>query len=391
MPVWIWTGIGWALVAMGLLGVLWAFFGDRDRRRPHCRRCWYTLTPHVERAGLPVTCPECGSEHRSLRQLRKPRRRYWQARLAVVVVLLGWVVAGKPAADARGWRAYVPTAALVAAAPLLETVAPAPPPANLLPVSPWTDFVRSEGRINAGRSNSLGEELRLRWRHAIRNEPPSAWTSWATAYWRELGCEPTPGVTEREAFEMGMPLSDWLLRDELVRGRAAHEACMDRLRGRLHGLILGATEYDADDGLRLAFVARLHEQCSIEGTRLDRASVRLGSRDDWTVFDASPGAGAKPEGVRYRYDGPPLPQGRCGGDLHRFTVPVWSTGLRLPSQLPPYPIDRMQLRLEGSAANEPFDLILSCRSATPIPRTITGRLPGHPVQMQVINVSPNRP
>lgn len=75
-----------ALLLGGVAGVLYAFFGDRHRKTPLCRKCHYNMHGHTN-----LTCPECGHVHAKESNLFKPRRHPKLAMLGVFVMLLAMV------------------------------------------------------------------------------------------------------------------------------------------------------------------------------------------------------------------------------------------------------------------------------------------------------------
>lgn len=63
-----------ALLA-GIFLISW-IRGDRARGNLRCHRCWYTIAPaNAPKPELPVTCPECGRAHATIKQLARTRRR----------------------------------------------------------------------------------------------------------------------------------------------------------------------------------------------------------------------------------------------------------------------------------------------------------------------------
>lgn len=112
-------GLGWVLGVGGLVLALWALAWDRARGRRRCGRCWYDLSESGE---APVTCPECGRGHRSVRAMSRTRRR-WKLAVAGVVLSVAGVVAGlTPAYRAGRLMAKVPSWALAEMVPMFPSV-----------------------------------------------------------------------------------------------------------------------------------------------------------------------------------------------------------------------------------------------------------------------------
>lgn len=125
---WLWSGLGWGLLAAGLGLLMWALFWDRagwrGRAGLRCRGCWYDLTGaagvlEVSR-GSPVVCPECGRGHRSVRGMRKTRRRWGWTVVGLVVLVMGYGARTVPRVQQKGWGSAVPRVLLVLSLPLLS-------------------------------------------------------------------------------------------------------------------------------------------------------------------------------------------------------------------------------------------------------------------------------
>lgn len=82
------TGV---LLFGGMAGIAYAFFGDRHRRMPLCRKCHYNMQGHTS-----LTCPECGYEHQRESELFKPQRHPKLAAMGLLVILLSAVVVYYP-------------------------------------------------------------------------------------------------------------------------------------------------------------------------------------------------------------------------------------------------------------------------------------------------------
>ncbi|MHC4428684.1 MAG: hypothetical protein ACYS0D_08780 [Planctomycetota bacterium] len=116
---WISWIAGGLLAAGGLILLVWALFWDRPRGRRRCPKCWYDMT-----ATTGLRCNECGHTAKREKKLRKTRRHLWQARLAVLIFLLGATGLALPRAR-RGPENIVPTTALIYLMPDLVDYWPA--------------------------------------------------------------------------------------------------------------------------------------------------------------------------------------------------------------------------------------------------------------------------
>lgn len=125
-----WTATAWVLAVGGVLLLAWALWWDRARGRLRCRRCWYDLAGVVggggeeagERpsGGRPYMCPECGREHRSLRAMRRTRRRWGWVVVGVLVLLGAHGARAVPRVQREGWGAAAPRIGLVLLLPFLS-------------------------------------------------------------------------------------------------------------------------------------------------------------------------------------------------------------------------------------------------------------------------------
>ncbi len=105
---WIFTAIGWLLIAAGAGITARALFGDRARGRRRCPRCWYDMR------GVPgVTCPECGHAAGDERALSRTRRRWRRAAAGLVLAGLSYGAFVGPDVAERGLRAAIPGTVLV--------------------------------------------------------------------------------------------------------------------------------------------------------------------------------------------------------------------------------------------------------------------------------------
>ncbi len=112
-------GLGWVLGVGGLVLALWALTWDRARGRRRCGKCWYDLSESGE---VPVTCPECGRGHRSVRAMSRTRRRWRLAAAGVVLSVAGVVVGLTPAYRGGRLMAMAPSWALAEMVPLFPSV-----------------------------------------------------------------------------------------------------------------------------------------------------------------------------------------------------------------------------------------------------------------------------
>jgi hypothetical protein len=141
---WVFWLLGGVLGAGGLVLAVWALFADRARGRRRCPRCWYDLS-----ATDTLICSECGYTAPHDKKLRKTRRRWRWACVAVAFVVAGVGGALTPKVKRDGWPSVLPTTALVFAMPDL-------------PQRSQQAYDVLEGRIKAG---TLWE---WQWRMLIR-------------------------------------------------------------------------------------------------------------------------------------------------------------------------------------------------------------------------------
>lgn len=124
-----WIDAAWVAVAglVGLLAlalVLWAFAGDRLRRRGlarrgeayrRCPRCGYDM-----RSLANATCPECGRTHAE-RDLTRVRVRKRVLAMGALLILPAWAAYRVPEVRRDGWHRLMPNLLYVATAPMGET------------------------------------------------------------------------------------------------------------------------------------------------------------------------------------------------------------------------------------------------------------------------------
>jgi len=91
MPTWVWIAMGAGVASVGVAWLVWTLLWDRARGRRRCAKCWYDMSAV---AGL--ECPECGRVAKRERGLRRTRRRWLHAALAIPVLLAGVLTATWP-------------------------------------------------------------------------------------------------------------------------------------------------------------------------------------------------------------------------------------------------------------------------------------------------------
>jgi hypothetical protein len=123
------TLLQWGLGIGGLLvlaiGLFWDRPGWRGRAPLRCRKCWFDLTGSRDIGSLNgkgvLLCPECGTVHRSVRQLRRIKKKSWAIILAALL-LTSWIPAqGWSRYREVGWPGLVPTAPLAACTVLIPS------------------------------------------------------------------------------------------------------------------------------------------------------------------------------------------------------------------------------------------------------------------------------
>lgn len=114
-----WNIGAWTLLIAGILLLIYALFRDRPGLfgipRERCTRCRYDMTgtagPTDEQPE--ITCPECGRSFASRKPLRKARRHWKLAALALLLMLGRYAAIHKDRIRAYGWHELIPTAVVV--------------------------------------------------------------------------------------------------------------------------------------------------------------------------------------------------------------------------------------------------------------------------------------
>jgi hypothetical protein len=164
---WIFTVLAWLLLALGVLGLAWALLWDRSRGRKRCPKCWYVVDGVPEREGA-TTCPECGKVVRKARKLRKTRRRWRFAFLAVLVLVGSLASSMYPSVRDHGWHP------IFARSPDLVLIA----------LVPWTKHFNYTDRSFSGEGNYLEPHVWGRLEGTQENAPELA--SWRTGRLNDL-------------------------------------------------------------------------------------------------------------------------------------------------------------------------------------------------------------
>jgi hypothetical protein len=97
------------LLALGGAVVFFhALLWDRARERRRCPACWYDMS-----AGSALQCPECGATPANEAALRRTRRHWRRAAVALVLVLAAYPLFHFQRVRTGGWRGAIPTTALI--------------------------------------------------------------------------------------------------------------------------------------------------------------------------------------------------------------------------------------------------------------------------------------
>ncbi len=109
---WVWYASGIVLALLGLALAYRALLHDRARGRKRCPKCWYDMSGAEANESGAFTCPECGRVVKKARRLRKTRRRWRWATLALMLVIGGAGAGIVPNAKRASMLSYVPNSAL---------------------------------------------------------------------------------------------------------------------------------------------------------------------------------------------------------------------------------------------------------------------------------------
>jgi hypothetical protein len=101
-----WAGVVCVFIAMIALA-WWSLFGDRPSDRRRCPKCWYDM-----RYSPGMSCSECGFTARDERQLKRVKRRYGLAALAMLTCVV-MAINIQYQADENGYASLMPTRMLV--------------------------------------------------------------------------------------------------------------------------------------------------------------------------------------------------------------------------------------------------------------------------------------
>ncbi len=191
---WLWSGLGWALLAVGLGLLAWALFWDRagwrGRAVLRCRGCWYDLTGCAELSRVSkssqVVCPECGRGHRSIRAMQRTRRRKRWAVVALGLLLGAYGASVWPRVKsnnfAAGWVAAIPTPVLMMSMRWMPAEAGSLPDRNsvqaAIPYAQWPLSERFGNQIKARMYKPESTTRLDRWLffRAARGETPDVLT-----------------------------------------------------------------------------------------------------------------------------------------------------------------------------------------------------------------------
>lgn len=121
---WIFRSLALLLVLLAGLAIAWGFLADRVRGRtkqPRCPKCWYDLSGVVEHEASKWRCSECGFVATRIDQLHKGKKKWWTLAPALLFIAVSPLAWAWPTIDRDGWRAAVPTWAIVYFWPIDET------------------------------------------------------------------------------------------------------------------------------------------------------------------------------------------------------------------------------------------------------------------------------
>jgi hypothetical protein len=107
-PDWLYLATAILIGLLSLLLLFWSLLSDRARGRRRCPKCWYDMT------GVPgLKCSECGAAARSDGALRRTRRRWGLAALAMLGCGLALSAAMTPRVRRDGIWKSLPTTVLL--------------------------------------------------------------------------------------------------------------------------------------------------------------------------------------------------------------------------------------------------------------------------------------
>lgn len=116
---WAWTTLAWLLLIVAAWLLFWAMFRDRPGLwgipRERCPECRYDMAGRADDgddADGPIQCPECGKRVKHAKALRRTRRRWGLALLAVPLLVAWNLASNKDRIRYHGWLSVTPTVAI---------------------------------------------------------------------------------------------------------------------------------------------------------------------------------------------------------------------------------------------------------------------------------------
>ena len=101
-PPWVYYLAAALLSLLGLWLLYWSMWRDRSRGRRRCPKCWYDMS-----ASPSLICSECGYIAKRERTLRRTRRHWRIALLAILTLLLALSLSLAPKVHRDGWLSIV--------------------------------------------------------------------------------------------------------------------------------------------------------------------------------------------------------------------------------------------------------------------------------------------